>query len=198
MRNGGDRDAARAAAAARHRVRCDPQRQVHHQVPELCRRLFERQDRSRRATWFSHGCQEGGGEKYDQSQKGANGKAPLGAAKAVYDYTDEAGKRLYQVLRYEPLNALKQFVQRTGPDQVKWSIKGVRRVLYRLPELIEAVAQNHIVFVVEGEKDVETLLTPRHSGDDKGRGRGERGGSSERQGLDRRVQRNPARRSTWC
>src|SRR5262249_56625824 len=51
----------------------------------------------------------------------------------------------------------KKFKQRTDPNQKKWSIKGVRRVLYRLPELIAAISAEHVVFVVEGEKDVETL-----------------------------------------
>ena len=77
----------------------------------------------------------------------------LGPIKAVYDYVDEAGERLFQALRFEP----KQFRQRTGPDQKKWSIEGVRIVPFRLPELIEDLALEHMVFVVEGEKDVIAL-----------------------------------------
>jgi hypothetical protein len=77
----------------------------------------------------------------------------LGALKAVYDYTNESGELLFQALRFEP----KQFRQRTGPDQKKWSIEGVRIVPFRLPELIEDIALEHVVFVVEGEKDVLTL-----------------------------------------
>lgn len=68
----------------------------------------------------------------------------------TYDYTDEDGKLLYQVVRYEP----KDFKQRRpgpGGDWV-WK-KGLRQVLYRLPELLDAP----IVFVVEGERDCETL-----------------------------------------
>ena len=38
-----------------------------------------------------------------------------------------------------------------------WSVKGVRQVPFRLPELIEALALEHRLFVVEGEKDVQTL-----------------------------------------
>ena len=38
-----------------------------------------------------------------------------------------------------------------------WSVKGVRQVPFRLPELIEALALEHRLFVVEGEKDVLTL-----------------------------------------
>lgn len=69
---------------------------------------------------------------------------------ATYDYTDEETRLLYQVVRYVPKN----FKQR-HPDRAGGWIwrKGKRQVLYRLPEVLEAP----IVFVVEGEKDVETL-----------------------------------------
>jgi hypothetical protein len=107
--------------------------------------------------WYCHQCQEGGSERYERKRSAKGGKPDLGDPTAVFDYHNEAGERLFQVLKFEPLNAPKKFFQRTGPDQKKWSIKGVRRVLYRLPELIEAVAADHVVFVVEGEKDVETL-----------------------------------------
>jgi len=68
-----------------------------------------------------------------------------------YDYLDEAGKLLFQVVRLEP----KGFRQRRpdGNGDWIWSLKGVRRVLYRLPELLRA----EIVFVCEGEKDADNL-----------------------------------------
>lgn len=71
---------------------------------------------------------------------------------ATYDYCDEHGVLLYQKLRYEP----KGFSQRV-PDGNGWSYKlgNVRRVLYRLPELIAKPAR--AVFVVEGEKDADAL-----------------------------------------
>jgi putative DNA primase/helicase len=69
---------------------------------------------------------------------------------ASYDYTDENGNLLYQVVRYQP----KGFKQRRPDGGGGWTWrKGQRQVLYRLPEVIEAP----IVFVVEGERDVETL-----------------------------------------
>src|SRR5436189_130430 len=54
---------------------------------------------------------------------------------ATYDYTDERGTLLYQNVRYEP----KDFRMRR-PDGTgwTWNVKGVRRVLYRLPDLAEA------------------------------------------------------------
>jgi 5S rRNA maturation endonuclease (ribonuclease M5) len=68
----------------------------------------------------------------------------------TYDYTDETGTLLYQVVRYEP----KAFHQRRPDGTGGWIWKKCRRqVLYHFPEVIEAP----IVFVVEGEKDVETL-----------------------------------------
>jgi hypothetical protein len=107
--------------------------------------------------WYCHHCLKGGREPYEQ--RGADDRyiVELGPIKATYDYTDENGKRLFQTLRFEPIGKPKVFRQRTGPDQKKWSIKGVRIVPYRLPELIDAVANDRVVFVVEGEKDVETL-----------------------------------------
>jgi putative DNA primase/helicase len=74
-----------------------------------------------------------------------------GALVATYDYRDEQGKLLYQVCRFVP----KTFRPRRpdGSGGWKWGYGGVRRVLYRLPELL----QSPIVFVPEGERDVETL-----------------------------------------
>lgn len=74
---------------------------------------------------------------------------------AKYDYRDEAGDLLYQKIRYQP----KEFrIHRSdGAGGWKWNLSGCRRVLYRLPELIKAVRNNDPVYVVEGEKDVESL-----------------------------------------
>jgi putative DNA primase/helicase len=51
-----------------------------------------------------------------------------------YDYSDEAGNLLYQVVRFEP----KDFRQRRpdGDGDWIWNLNGTRRVLYRLPELL--------------------------------------------------------------
>ena len=70
---------------------------------------------------------------------------------AIYDYTDEEGNLLFQVVRYEP----KDFRQRRpdGKDGWIYNLKGVRLVPYRLPEVLSADR----VFVIEGEKDVDRL-----------------------------------------
>lgn len=73
---------------------------------------------------------------------------------ATYDYFDESGELLYQVVRYEP----KDFRQRRPDDAGGWiwNLKGVRRVLYRLPQLL-TVDKSAIVFIVEGERDADRL-----------------------------------------
>jgi len=69
----------------------------------------------------------------------------------TYNYTDESGNLLYQVVRYEP----KGFAQRRpdGNGGWIWNLDGVRRVLYNLPEVIKA----EVVFLTEGERDCENL-----------------------------------------
>jgi ribosomal protein L37AE/L43A len=104
--------------------------------------------------WYCHHCKEGGGEGYE---KDAASASDLGPIVDIFDYTDEGGKLLFQALKFEPPGRPKQFRQCTGPDQKKWSIKGVRIVLYRLPELIADIASDHTIFVVEGEKDATAL-----------------------------------------
>jgi putative DNA primase/helicase len=71
----------------------------------------------------------------------------------VYDYTDETGELLYQNCRLEP----KSFRQRKsdGNGGFIWKLNGVRRVPYRLPELLES--ESAIVFLAEGEKDADNL-----------------------------------------
>jgi hypothetical protein len=74
---------------------------------------------------------------------------------ATYDYHDEHGGLLFQVVRFQP----KDFRQRRpdGKGGWVWSLNGVPRVLYRLPELA-AAPKDRPVFVVEGEKDADALV----------------------------------------
>jgi hypothetical protein len=74
---------------------------------------------------------------------------------ATYDYTDEHGALLFQVIRLHPKN----FRQRRpdGAGGWVWSLNGVRRVSYRLPAVLAAVARGETIFIVEGEKDADRL-----------------------------------------
>lgn len=73
---------------------------------------------------------------------------------ATYDYLDESGTLLYQVVRFAP----KSFRQRRpdGHGGWLWKLGDTRRVLYHLDRLLEADPQQP-VYIVEGEKDVEAL-----------------------------------------
>ncbi len=74
---------------------------------------------------------------------------------ATYDYVDEDGRLLFQSVR---LRDPKDFRQRRpdGSGGWIWNLNGVRRALYRLPEVLSAAA-DEALFVVEGEKDANRL-----------------------------------------
>lgn len=72
---------------------------------------------------------------------------------AVYAYHDEDGRKLFEVVRKEP----KAFLQRRSDTD--YSVKGVRVVPYRLPEIMEAIAMEKPIFIVEGEKDADRLAS---------------------------------------
>lgn len=92
----------------------------------------------------------------EDDQRGNDDWKPAGTV-ATYEYRDEQGALLFQVLR----TADKKFLQRRPDPTAKngWSYKlgDTRRVLYRLQKVIEAVAEGHMIWIVEGEKDVHTL-----------------------------------------
>jgi len=86
-----------------------------------------------------------------KAQKNQRAKKLLEQA---YDYRDEAGQLLFQVVRYKP----KDFRQRRpdGEGGWIWDLDSVKIVLYRLPELLKAPYQDWVL-IVEGEKDVDRL-----------------------------------------
>ena len=73
---------------------------------------------------------------------------------ATYPYRDEQGNVLYEAVRYEP----KTFRQRRpdGNGGYVWSMDGVRRVPYALPELLAEPLES-MIHIVEGEKDADRL-----------------------------------------
>lgn len=75
----------------------------------------------------------------------------------VYPYYDITGEKLlFEVCRYFP----KTFRQRHFGEDGKyiWNMKGVERVIYRLPQIIKAIADKKTIIHVEGEKDVDNLV----------------------------------------
>src|SRR5579863_6235247 len=75
---------------------------------------------------------------------------------ATYDYQDEHGKLLYQMLRYEP----KDFRARRPDGNGGWvyNLGDVRRVPYQLPKLLKAKS----LLILEGEKDCQQARREMH------------------------------------
>lgn len=73
---------------------------------------------------------------------------------ARYPYRDESGELLFEAVRYSP----KGFSQRRPDGAGGWipNLRGVRRVLYKLPEILAADPEL-VVYVTEGEKDANAL-----------------------------------------
>ena len=119
--------------------------------------------------WHCNDCKRGGSiidwlmiEKHLSAAEamrmlgaGRNGSKPVARLVGTYDYVGESGKLLFQCCRYEP----KDFKQRQpdGKGGWIWNLQGVRRVLYRLPELLRGLKRGFQVILVEGEKDVDRL-----------------------------------------
>ena len=87
---------------------------------------------------------------------------------ATYDYHDERGRLLYQSVRYEPGDNgnAKTFRMRrpdpSAPGGWDYHLNGTKKVLYRLPDVVEAVASGKRVWIVEGEKDADALRARGH------------------------------------
>ncbi len=123
-----------------------------------------------KGVWHCHGACNGGGGLLEFEQKiGSCTKQaalrriaevidrpdlirilrPTTKIEAIYQYVDEDGKLLSQVVR----RTGKSFTQRRPGPKGMWinNVNGVRRVLYRLPEVMAA----EVVLIVEGEKDAD-------------------------------------------
>lgn len=97
-------------------------------------------------------CAALGIEQRDMFFESGNQSEP----EAIYRYRDERGTELFQTVRF-PGKRIKQ--RHMGDDgEWVWNLKNVRRVLYRLPEIIEAVERGNTVFFVEGEKDADAIV----------------------------------------
>ena len=78
----------------------------------------------------------------------------------TYNYTDKDGELLFQKLRYIDGDGKKTFRQRKPDGRGGWeySLGDTPKVLYNLPALINAVKDGFPIWVVEGEKDANTLI----------------------------------------
>lgn len=83
---------------------------------------------------------------------------------ASYVYTDADDSPLFRAVRFDVLDPTGQRTGKTfraerhiGANEFAPGLNGTRRVLYRLPDVIEAVALDRTVYIVEGEKDADRL-----------------------------------------
>lgn len=108
--------------------------------------------------WFCDACKAGGGRRDLAARLGIDqpdASDPQAEVEAVYDYRGAEGCLRFQVVRKRG----KSFACRRpvpGGGWV-WSLAGVERLLYRLPETLAAARAGATVFVVEGEKDADRL-----------------------------------------
>jgi hypothetical protein len=85
-------------------------------------------------------------------------REPRAKRVAHYEYMDTEGGALYRQVRLDPKGF---FAEHPDPDHPGRWLKGMGdtpRVLYRLPQVIEAVGLSETIYVAEGEKDVEAIV----------------------------------------
>jgi len=74
---------------------------------------------------------------------------------AAYPYVDMFGTPLFEQVRFEPKSFAQRHRDSTG--EWVWNIRGIERVLYRLPEVLNAVRDGKKIYICEGEKDCDNL-----------------------------------------
>ena len=81
---------------------------------------------------------------------------------ATYDYRDADGTLLFQKQRFIDQWGKKTFRQRrpdpANPKKYIFSLDDTPKVLYRLPEVLSAIKNSEVIWLVEGEKDAYSLV----------------------------------------
>ncbi len=77
---------------------------------------------------------------------------------ATYVYEDADGTPVMQVIRFKDEDGNKTFrQQRHENGEWVWGTQNIKKPLYKLPEVLKQISEDGVVYVVEGEKDVQTL-----------------------------------------
>ena len=99
-------------------------------------------------------CRAAGLTMADLFPPGSGDGAPPRRVVAEYVYQDARGRPYMMVRRF----ANKEFDQ-LRYESGEWvsGLSGREPILYRLPEVLKAIEAGRVIFVAEGEKDVETL-----------------------------------------
>jgi 5S rRNA maturation endonuclease (ribonuclease M5) len=79
----------------------------------------------------------------------------------IYYYEDEKGSRVYKVVRKEYLKdgVRKKDFRMFSKTDSGWvpGLKDVKRYLYKLPQVLKAIAEGEVIFLVEGEKCADQI-----------------------------------------
>jgi hypothetical protein len=75
----------------------------------------------------------------------------------TYDYVDATGTLRYQTVRMQPKAFRQRQPDTAQPGRWLWHLRGVELVLYHLPAVLQAVRDETPIYIVEGEKDADTL-----------------------------------------
>ena len=96
-----------------------------------------------------------------QNKKASNRtETPLTAPSAIYNYNDEFGGSLLRKLRYETADGEKTFRwENFDGERWKTGYGNNTPTLYRSSHIQKAVAKGEPIYVAEGEKDVDTLVS---------------------------------------
>jgi hypothetical protein len=82
---------------------------------------------------------------------------PHSGLNTYYDYHDENGDLIFQVIRSYHKGFMPRRPDPERPGKWIYNLKGVKRLIYRLPEVLEAVQKGLTVCITEGEKDADNL-----------------------------------------
>jgi hypothetical protein len=82
--------------------------------------------------------------------------------KDAYIYTNQHGEPIYAVLRTDPKGEFPQ--GRIVEGKFVPGLEGVKRIIYRLPEVLAACQAGEKVYIVEGEKDADGICARGSTG----------------------------------
>jgi Protein of unknown function (DUF3987) len=75
----------------------------------------------------------------------------------AYQYVDENDILLHQTIRFEPKTFRQRRPDPDNPGEWIWNLNEIRTVIYRLPEVLNAMSNGDTIYVTEGEKDADAL-----------------------------------------
>ena len=75
----------------------------------------------------------------------------------VYEYCDAQGNLVHETVRYVPKDFKQRRPHPAKPGAYVWNLQGIEPVLYHLPEVLAAVQRGEVIYLAEGEKDVDAL-----------------------------------------